>query len=420
MALEKTIQYHTSLRSRPIEETLVYAKQYAKKYGITRVTDTTRLDNIGVPVYASIRPDAQEGSLCVSAGKGLRPQEAQIGAYMEALELAMVEPRAKKIPIIPATVGDILDGHQRPDAILDFCPKQGFSFESDQPIDSVWTYNLQDQKSYLVPAELGFVPYLKKPNIFGSNSNGLASGNTVMEASLHGILEVMERDIMSFQMVKEETRIIPPESYPDNVLQIHNRVKAAGHELILRYAANEFGWPFIIGSIIDGQTNEPLFINGGYGCHFNRNIALMRAASEAIQSRLSFIHGGRDDLTKGFDLYKDLPWKLKTAVYADLKEHIKDETAKINYADIPEMDWQFDTMEAYLQQTLDFLKARGFEHVLRLSYTQPEEPLQVLKIIIPKMEFFLNPKALKIGHRLNKYATKIAHSIRGAELDETI
>lgn len=409
---EKTIQYHTSLRTRPIEETLVYAKQYAKKYGITRVTDTTRLDNIGVPVYASIRPDAQEGSLCVSAGKGLRPKEAQIGAYMEALELAMVEPRAKKIAIIPATVADVLDSQQRPTAILDFCPKQGFSFTLDQPIDCVKTYNLQDHKTYLVPAELGFVPYHKKPTIFGSNSNGLASGNTVMEASLHGILEVIERDIMSFQMVKEETKIIPPESYPDNVRQIYDKVKAAGHELILRYAANEFGWPFIIGSVIDGQTKEPLFINGGYGCHFNRNIALMRAASEAIQSRLSFIHGGRDDLTKGFDLYKNLPWKLKTAVYDDLKEHIKDDANKIHYADIPEMDWHFDTMEAYLQQTLTFLKARGFDHVLRISYTQPEEPLQVLKIIIPKMEFFLNPKALKIGHRLNEYATKIAHSVR--------
>lgn len=420
VAEEKTIQYHTSLRSRPIAETLVYAKEYAKKYGITRVTNTTQLDNIGVPVYASIRPDAQEGSLCVSAGKGLRPEEAEIGAYMEALELAMAEPKAEKISVIKATVADVLDGQTRPNAILDFCPKQGFSFELNQPIDCVRAYNLQDQQTYLVPAELGFIPYSKKPYIFGSNSNGLASGNTLMEASLHGILEVIERDIMSFQMVQEDSKIILPESFPENVRQVYNKVKAAGHELILRYAANEFGWPFIIGSIIDGQTKEPMFINGGYGCHFFKNIAMMRAATEAIQSRLSFIHGGRDDLMKGFDLYNKLSWKLKTAMYEDLKKYITDDQAKIDYADIPEKNWRYDNMEGYLQRTLDFLKESGFPHVLRISYTQPEEPLQVLKMIIPKMEFFLNPKALKIGPRLNAYATKIAHRVCGPESHPTV
>ena len=57
----------------------------------TRVTDITRLDWAGVPVYASIRPEAYPGSLCVNAGKGVTPLEAQVGAYMEAIEYAFAE-----------------------------------------------------------------------------------------------------------------------------------------------------------------------------------------------------------------------------------------------------------------------------------------------------------------------------------------
>ena len=35
---------------------------------------------------------------------------------------------------------------------------------------------------------------------------------------------------------------------------------------------------------------------GGYGCHPNREIALLRALTEAAQSRLTAISGARDDL----------------------------------------------------------------------------------------------------------------------------
>jgi len=286
-------------------------------------------------------------SLCVSAGKGLRPQEAEIGAYMEALELAMAEPKAKKLKVIPATVASILDGETRPTAILDFCPKYGVEFELNQPIEAVEAFNLQDGKKYLIPAELGFLPYRNKPIYFGSNSNGLASGNSIVEASLHGIIEVIERDIMSFQLVHESTKIIPPHSFPENVKEVYNKVKVAGHELVLRYGTNEFDFPFIIACIIDGTTSEPMFINGGYGCHFLKNIAMMRAATEAIQSRLSYIHGGRDDLINGYNLYKNVDWKVKKAVYDTLEANIKEDKHQISYRDIPEMNWQYDSLAMF-------------------------------------------------------------------------
>ncbi|HSE22879.1 MAG TPA: hypothetical protein VLB68_14525, partial [Pyrinomonadaceae bacterium] len=71
--------------------TLSRARAVSRQLGISRVTDITRLDCIGVPVFASIRPEAHPGSLCVNAGKGITVAEARVGAYMEAVEYAFAE-----------------------------------------------------------------------------------------------------------------------------------------------------------------------------------------------------------------------------------------------------------------------------------------------------------------------------------------
>src|SRR6202453_4235036 len=111
-----TIQLSSSLRTTPPEVTLARAKVRARSLGISRVTDTTRLDRVGIPVYASIRPTALPGSLCVNAGKGLHPIEAEVGAYMEAIEFALAEPGASRVKIVRAKVRDVLDGRKRAEA----------------------------------------------------------------------------------------------------------------------------------------------------------------------------------------------------------------------------------------------------------------------------------------------------------------
>src|SRR5262249_22585260 len=92
-----TVELSSSLRTTPLAVTLARARARARALGITRVTDVTRLDRVGVPVYASIRPTAAPGSLCVNAGKGLHAQEAEVGAYMEAIEFALAEPGASGV-----------------------------------------------------------------------------------------------------------------------------------------------------------------------------------------------------------------------------------------------------------------------------------------------------------------------------------
>ncbi len=78
------LEFENSYRSRTPEETLEIIQPYIKHAGITRLADLTGLDNIGVPVYAAIRPRSK--NLSTAQGKGLTHQLAQCSAYMEAIE----------------------------------------------------------------------------------------------------------------------------------------------------------------------------------------------------------------------------------------------------------------------------------------------------------------------------------------------
>src|SRR3954464_14840334 len=148
----------SSFRAEPLRVTLANAKALAPQLGISRVTDITRLDWVGVPVFASIRPDAQRGSLCVNAGKGLRVNEARVGAYMEAIEYAFAEyNRASlKVSMIPA--GDVYLGRTHPQSILDFCPVMNAEIDLDENIACVKAKEISSGRMFQVPAELVFLP----------------------------------------------------------------------------------------------------------------------------------------------------------------------------------------------------------------------------------------------------------------------
>src|SRR5215831_1020650 len=79
-----------SMRGLAPETTLLYAKQWAGTAGISEVRNITDLDVLGVPVFVSVRPQARGDTF--TFGKGLRLVDAEVGAYMEALEFFFAEP----------------------------------------------------------------------------------------------------------------------------------------------------------------------------------------------------------------------------------------------------------------------------------------------------------------------------------------
>ncbi|MEL6534997.1 MAG: YcaO-like family protein [Bacteroidota bacterium] len=397
--------FHTSLRERSIEETLAYAQEYARKLGVTRVTDITRLDSLGIHVFSSIRPGAVAGTLCVNSGKGLRKEEARIGAYMEAIEFAMAEYNRAGLPTFHAPLTQVLDGASRPNAFLDLAPLNGKQLDPEKPIEQVLMMDLNTGQYLPVPAELVFMPYFHPDDRvqYGSNTNGLASGNSQDEATLHALLEVLERDVLSFYHLRPRgVRQIPPESWPETVTKVAGQADRHGVKLAVQAIDNEFGLPVFRAVLLDYHHQDPLFINGGYGCHFRREVALSRAVSEAFQSRLVYIHGGRDDLADTHAVNDTLTPEEKKAQFQELEQEALHGGPVTSISDIHEYAWQAGSSAEYLDRLKELLCDHGFDRLLRVVFTQPEEPLQVVKMVVPGLEHF-NPDYQRVGRRLYAY-----------------
>lgn len=403
--MSQTFRFSSSFRAERLEVTLSHARSIARDLGISRVTDITRLDWVGVPVFASIRPDAQPGSLCVNAGKGITLEEARVGAYMEAIEYASAEYNRASLKVSIVTARDVYDGANRPEAILDFCPRMGSEIELDGPIACVEAKDICTNKAFLVPAELVFLPFpseLGHKRYFGSNSNGLCSGNSVLEATVHGLAEVIERDICSFQAIKDETLLVSNRSLPSRIRKIDSNLSSMGMNLYVRHLENIFAIPYFMAVVAESESQDPIYISVGYGCHPCKEVALTRAVCEALQSRLSFIHGGRDDLTDRYQRFKRWPIKSRTEYAKKLLAQVSRSGSGIHFGRIRDRSEVAVDLQSALETLLDALAGNGFRRVLRVIYTPQKSPLQVVRIIVPGLECFTETTA-RIGLRLRNY-----------------
>ena len=420
----ETISYASSLRAAPVEVTQARAEALAATLGITRVTDITHLDRPGIPVFASIRPGANPGSLCVNAGKGVTKREARIGAYMEAIEFALAEPGAtpELTPIFSATGRDILDERTRPDAILDLCPRLGVFVPLDEPMDCVAAERLSLSNAdgddwqggaCLLPAALVFLPEKERQSFeeppdstdspFCATSNGLASGNTVLEATVHGLAEVIERDFRSFQRLGAARARVDIASFPPVAAELAGRLQEAGLWLCVHAATlNPFGMPYFAAQLYDPQEALPFFYNFGYGCHPHRSIALVRALCEAAQSRLSCIHGGRDDLEEPYARVMRRLAEDEDA-FSPQRMRAKMETGPIiSYEQVPDLSAEAGDIASCFAVLKAALRKVGATEILRVRFTDDDSPLQVVRIVAPRLEDF-SPQTERVGPRLREY-----------------
>jgi ribosomal protein S12 methylthiotransferase accessory factor len=344
------------------------------------------------------------GSLCVNAGKGVRPIEAQVGAFMEAIEFAVAEPAVAQLPITAMRMQDVIDGATRPEAILDFCPIVRATFDPAAELACVEAAELMNQQVTWVPAELVLLPYVGETGTgkFGSHSNGLASGNTIGEATLHGVLEIIERDARSFNNVRDRSVRIDHSTLPSIGQELVSAAEAAGLQVCIRALPNDFGFAVFEALLWDPFARTPAFMNGGYGCHLSRDVALVRAITEAIQSRLSWIHGGRDDLAEAAQ-------KRSKRSRSDLAQEAAQRfSILVNWASVRDYDSVIDSangihsVDAALALTFERLAAAGVRHICRVDLSKPAAPLHVVRVIVPRLEYF-DPTSHRIGPRLRDF-----------------
>ena len=374
------------MRSSPPETTLLHARQWAATAGISEVRDITELDVLGVPVFVSVRPQARGEAF--TFGKGLRSVDAEVGAYMEALEFYFAEPGIGDVSTHWGSARDVA-GHERADdAILDFVPLLQREVDLDGPLLLALARDLESGAECAIPAELIYYPAPEVgQSLFGSSTNGLASGNSVLEATIQALLELIERDIWSFEFVRNVSKLVEAASLPDGVREIVGRAEQNGLQLKVRTIPNDYGIPFFAAFVFDLNNPSRKTFNGGWACDLDRDRALMRAVTEAAQSRVAFIHGGRKAPASDAD--------------EQVRRHmmgVSDPRQQVLLTDIPDLAVD-STLQQKLDALIEILRRVVREPIYRVVFTPPDSPLQVVRVVVPLMEN-LKETRVRVGRRL--------------------
>jgi putative methanogenesis marker protein 1 len=362
--------------------TLKRVEPLLDKAGITRVADITELDRIGIPVFSSIRPGAMEGAISIYNGKGASREQARVSAIMEGMERYSAEPRDEKVR------RDMMENMLSSENALDprtlILPQMINLHVHSQPIAWVKGYDLMEGEEIWVPAAAVYHPYASKKDLqlFRSNTNGLASGNNLEEAVLHGMCEVIERDAWSICEARRRPRgeIVVEDGCPV-VSELLEKFRRQGVEIHLKDLTSDVGMPTIAAAADDVRMKDPALLNLGVGTHLSPRVAAIRALTEVAQSRCTQIHGAREDTTKA-DLNRTVGYermKRLNAMYFSPSDEVR-------MSDFPEFDTK-DILED-IEVVLDHLLDRGFERVVAVELTRPELGIPVVRMIIPGMEIY--------------------------------
>ena len=378
--------------------------------GITRITEITHLDRVKIPVFSSIRPTAQSGGVSVYAGKGATVEQARASAMMEGFERYSAEKQdidQEKISI--STYNEIKnESVLNPNDLL--LPK---SFENQniemQKLEWIEAEEIISESPILVPANAVFHPYIPNREIkpcamamFKGNTNGLASGNVIEEAVLHGIFEVVERDAWSiFELTKRNKKQIDLDTIEnDTVSELVEKFTSQGIKIKLMDITADLKIPTIVASADDTVLKDAALLTLGVGTHLNPEIAAIRALSEVAQSRATQIHGTREDTVRADFMRK--------AGYENMKRTNKDyfveEDEKINLSDIENKIT--GSIKKDIEVSIEEVQKAGLDKVIYYDLTREEIGVNVARVIIPKAELYCLDEE-RLGNRALEYDRKV-------------
>ncbi|WP_437318188.1 YcaO-like family protein [Sorangium sp. So ce385] len=372
-------------RQVPPEETLRRVRRLMPVMGITRVANVTGLDNIGIPVVMVCRPNSR--SLSVSQGKGLDLPTAQASGLMESVEAYHAE--RIDLPLKLASYEELRYTHRAVE--VDDLPRiAGAQFHADLPILWVEGVDLLQREPVWVPFEVVHTNYTVAMHRtlvgFVASSNGLASGNGALEAISHGLCEAVERDATTlWRQRSPESRAatrIELDSVPEGscraVLDMYARAEVA---VGVWEITSDIGIPAFLCKVCDRRDNplRRLGVTEGMGCHPAREIALLRALTEAAQSRLTQIAGSRDDRTPSQYVRQRDP-----NITAAAREELERPGPRRGFAEGP--TFHADTLNADVAWELERLRAAGVKRVIAVELTRPELGIPVVRVVVPGLE----------------------------------
>ncbi len=352
----------------------------AEHAGITRLADVTGLDDVGVPVYLAIRPFSK--SLTVSIGKGLERSQARVAAMMEAIELwhaEEIELPARILPWTPDGRPEVVDPRRLPVALNTGAGAWSGTTEWIEGTDLItgapaWVPKLA--------VSMDFVDFDAHPCPVARNSNGLASGEVRDQAILHALDEVIERDAEWRWRNNDVSARIALETVDNPRWQsLSEKLSAAGLVCAAWNVTSDVGIPAFGAVVVPDPDHTPWRTVGphdGFAANPDPVKALLAAVTEAVQKRLTYIAGSRDDLSR-HELARANDPELTAAVLAQLA----DEPEVVDFRSVASPatgDFRGD-----IDAVLTRLTGAGYDQVVLVNLTREDLGVPVVKVLVPDM-----------------------------------
>jgi ribosomal protein S12 methylthiotransferase accessory factor len=352
------------------------------------VADITGVDRLEVPVVGVVRP--LSSIQVYSWGKGVTLLQAKISGMMEAIERHSAE--NCELSWIWESWED-LKGPKVPVDLLALKRENFFSPHRRERWVKGW--DLFEQQEVYAPLRLVHLSFVRDfpedTESFQGTSNGLSAGNTFLEALCSGLYECIERDAVTCWELYNQARGLSlpgrrvlEEDMRDPLLgEMLQRCHEEEVEVLLLDCTVNTRVPTYACYLRD-QRHPEYGLYQGRGTHLNPQIAMLRAFTEAAQSRAVYFLGSHDGAS--LETHHGLAFGASVP--------LAERGASLEIAPPPEEEGEGATFEEDVTFLLEKIRSLGLPRVLVWDLTDPALGVPVLRVLVPGLE----------GWRMHHYA----------------
>jgi ribosomal protein S12 methylthiotransferase accessory factor len=277
------------------------------------------------------------------------------------------------------------------------------TYRADREISWVAGYDIAAESDVWIAADLVLSPP-REGVCHGVETTGLASGNTITEAVLHALYELVERDSLAAEtfthMHGEPTdpygtplRLIDPDAVPPAAQPLIERLSGRGLSVRIQDLTSDLDIPVFGVLVIDGDfpgmDGEPVSFSG-YGADLDAARALIRALTEAAQGHAIVLLGARDT----FEGTRPLPDRTGMLLRRATIHH---GPAR---APFPATKQAPDDLRMQVDIVVARLRAQGLMRAAVADLTRPDLGVPVVRVVVPGLAFPYGASCRRPGRRL--------------------
>jgi ribosomal protein S12 methylthiotransferase accessory factor len=374
----KTYRYDQD-KTRSPEDTIVWVKERFRLSGFDILAQTIRIDSgrLGIPVYISrCGTDAMTViGTRKQMGKGATPAQSEASALMELAERFSFFSYVRKAPRLKAIWRDIADDAVSVRHLLisihdDVTPEDmARAFLETVPLRWVPAFNVTEGRDQWIPLDWFYLI---------NEYNGPAAGNTIEEAIIQSLCEVVERHVGTVISSGElPTPVIDPESIRSEAgRDLLRKYRDQNIKVFLRDFSLDTGIPSVGVLAYDPATfperSEIVFT---VGTTTNPETSLCRALTEVAQLAGDFQN--RTSYKPTFPKYHS----LEEASYLTRTNGVP----VVSLSDLPSIS--HDDLLVEIERAAETLKSRKGWDLFVVNVTHPTLDVPAVYSIIPGAHF---------------------------------